>query len=65
MSQKKTKQTNKHTVKEVLASLQWSVEKGKLLLCSPITDEFVTINLSAINQPHNGTVEQAQQAQQD
>ena len=72
MSQNKIKQTNnakgyqkttqfkaaKHTVKEVLQSLQWSVEDGKLQLLSPITDEFVTISLSAINPPTNGQVEQ-------
>jgi hypothetical protein len=48
MSQKKTKQLKKHTVKEVLQSLQWSVEDGKLQLLSPITDEFVSIVLSEI-----------------
>lgn len=57
MSQKQVKQSKKHTVKEVLASLQWSIEDGKLQLLSPITDEFVTISLSAINPPQNGKVE--------
>ena len=49
MSQKRTKQASKHTVKEVLASLEWSTEDGKLVLMSPITQEFVTIEMSAIN----------------
>ena len=58
MSQKQTKQAKKHTVKEVLQSLQWSIGDGKLQLLSPITDEFVTISLSAINPPTDGKVEQ-------
>lgn len=54
MSQKKTKQTNKHTVKEVLMSLEWSVEGDKLQILSPITDEFVTLDLRVINGTKNG-----------
>ncbi len=48
MSQRKTKQARKHTVKEVLKSIRWSTEDGKLILLSEISDEFVTIDLSAI-----------------
>lgn len=50
MSQKQTKNAKKHTVKEVLQSLEWSVEDGKLMLLSPITDEFVVLNLAVVNQ---------------
>jgi len=53
MSQKKTKQIKKHTVKEVLQSLQWSVEDGKLMLLSKITDEYVTIDIGAIQKSPN------------
>ena len=49
MSQKKTKSTKKHTVKEVLLSLQWTVRDGHLELLCPITDEFVKIDLAEIN----------------
>jgi hypothetical protein len=50
MSQKQIKSAKKHTVKEVLQSIQWSVEGDKLILLSPITDEYITISLTAINQ---------------
>jgi len=50
MSQKKIKQQKKHTVKEVLASLEWGIEGDKFTLLSPITDEFITIELSVIKQ---------------
>ena len=48
MSQKKQKSENKHTVKEVLKSLEWGVEAGKLTLLCPITDEYITIDLSEV-----------------
>jgi hypothetical protein len=57
MSQKQTKGAKKHTVKEVLASIQWSTENNKLILLSPITDEFVTIELSAIIAKNSGTTQ--------
>lgn len=49
MSQKQTKSVKKHTVKEVLKSIEWSVEDGRLVLMSGITAEFVTIDMSAFN----------------
>ncbi len=49
MSQKQIKRVKKHTVKEVLKSITWSVENGKLLLLSTITDEFITLDINAIN----------------
>jgi hypothetical protein len=57
MSQKKQKSENKHTVKEVLKSLQWSVEDNVLMLLSSITDEFVTISMDAIMSRSDGEVE--------
>ena len=48
MSQKRVKQLKKHTVKEVLKSITWSVEVDKLILLSPITDEYITISVKAI-----------------
>lgn len=49
MSQKQIKNEKKHTVKEVLKSIEWSIEDDKLILLSNITDEFITIKLEAIN----------------
>lgn len=57
MSQKQVKSIKKHTVKEVLASIQWSIEKNKLILLSPITDEYVTIELLAILAKENDTTQ--------
>ncbi len=56
MSQKQVKKERnpKHSVKEVLKSIHWSVESGKLVLLSTITDEFVTIELDAIKNTVNG-----------
>ena len=54
MSQKKIKSENKHTVKEVLKSLEWGVEGDKLTLLCPITDEYITIDMNAIKQKING-----------
>lgn len=48
MSQKQIKREKKHTVKEVLMSITWSIEDGKLILLSPITDEYITIQLTSI-----------------
>jgi hypothetical protein len=58
MSQKKIKSENKHTVKEVLKSLTWSIEDDQLMLLSPITDEFVTISMDAIMSKSDGVVEE-------
>lgn len=60
MRQKKTKQINKHTVKEVLKSLTWSIEDDQIMLLSPITDEFVTISVDAINSKSGGDVEKSE-----
>lgn len=56
MSQKKIKQarSKKHTVRELLASLEWSVNGDRLELFSPITNEFVTISIEAIIKKQNG-----------
>jgi hypothetical protein len=68
MSQNKIKQTNdakgyqkttqfkaaKHTVKEVLASIEWSVEDDQLMLLSRISDEYITIDLQTIINKNNG-----------
>ena len=48
MSQKQVKNSKKYTVKEVLKSITWSVENGKLILLSDITNEFITLDLNAI-----------------
>jgi hypothetical protein len=58
MSQKKVKSEKKHTVKEVLKSLSWSIEDDQLMLLSPITDEYVVISMDAINTKTDGKVEQ-------
>lgn len=57
MSQKQAKQERspKHSVKEVLKSIHWSVDNGKLVLLSTITDEFVTIEMDAIFKTDHGT----------
>ena len=54
MSQKKIKSENKHTVKEVLKSLEWGIEDNKLTLLCPITDEYITIELSEVKKHING-----------
>ena len=54
MSQKKIKQAKKFTVKQVLMSLEWGVEDGKFTILSPLTDEFVSIELSVIKERING-----------
>ncbi len=54
MSQKQIKNAKKHTVKEVLKSLEWGVEGDKFTILSPITDEFVSIDLSEIKKRING-----------
>lgn len=54
MSEKKTKQAKKFTVRQVLSGLQWSVNGSKLELLSPLTDEFVTIDLNSITDKNNG-----------
>jgi hypothetical protein len=48
MSQKQIKQANKFTVKQVLASIEWSIEDGELILLSRLSDEFITIDMEAI-----------------
>ena len=48
MSQKKVKQANKHTVKEVLESIEWSIDGGDLILLSRLSDEFITIDMDAV-----------------
>ena len=48
MNQKRVKQAKKHTVKEVLASIEWSIEDGELILLSRLSDEFITIDMEAI-----------------
>ena len=48
MIPKQSKEEKKYTVQEVLKSLQWSVEGGKLQILSSITDEYITIELNAI-----------------
>jgi hypothetical protein len=53
MSQKKIKSENKHTVKEVLKSLEWGIEGDKLTLLCPITDEFISIDIEAIKSQIN------------
>lgn len=48
MSQKQIKREKKYTVKEVLKSITWSVEGGKLILLSTLTNEFITLEVNAI-----------------
>ena len=48
MSQKQIKQSKKFTVGEVLASIEWSIEDGELILLSRLSDEFITLDMDAI-----------------
>ena len=48
MSQKQIKQSKKFTVKEVLASIEWSIEDDELILLSRLSDEYVTLDMGAI-----------------
>lgn len=43
-------ETEKYSVQEVLKSIEWSVENGKLMLLSKLTDEFITIDVKAIHE---------------
>ena len=56
MSQKKLKQASKHTVKEVLKSLEWGIDGDKLTLLSPITNEYVSIDMNVLNLKENHDV---------
>ena len=55
MSQKKIKQENKHTVKEVLLSIKWGIEGDKMTILSSITDEYVVIDISELKKHIDGT----------
>lgn len=57
MSEKQAKNSRKFSVKQVLGSIQWSIENGKLVLLSTLSDEYVTIDLSAITNKENGKTE--------
>ena len=55
MSGKQVKNSRKFSVKQVLGSINWSIENGKLVLLSTLSDEYVTLDLNAIIQKDGET----------